>query len=260
MTEPLWALAAGCVPDAMPWDIPRIAEAAGFRSSGMWVDPGTTWQADALVRTRRALKDTGIQLIDAEVIWLDDAPAASDNQKLLVDVALELGARNLLCVSRHRDHGAALQQFRTLCERAGSDLRVVLEVGEFTSVRSLADAQAFVRDVDHPAAGILLDLMHINRSGDELPALPGQLYPYVQACDFYQSSREMSGMDYITAAVDDRCCLGEGEARHDDIVKVCAAPVDVSLEIRSRALREAFPDPFERGVQIFRRCRREAFC
>ncbi|MGV0033403.1 MAG: hypothetical protein ACNYPE_00020 [Candidatus Azotimanducaceae bacterium WSBS_2022_MAG_OTU7] len=41
-TEPMWALAAGCVPDAMPWDIPRIAQKAGFLSSGMWVEPETT--------------------------------------------------------------------------------------------------------------------------------------------------------------------------------------------------------------------------
>ena len=52
MTTPLWALAAGCVPDAAPCDIPRIAAAAGFRSSGMWVDPKTTWGRDALAKTQ----------------------------------------------------------------------------------------------------------------------------------------------------------------------------------------------------------------
>ena len=30
MTEPLWALAAGCVPDVMPWEIPLIAKKGGF--------------------------------------------------------------------------------------------------------------------------------------------------------------------------------------------------------------------------------------
>ena len=38
----LWAMAAGCVPDALPWDIPKIAHSAGFLSSGMWVDNNTT--------------------------------------------------------------------------------------------------------------------------------------------------------------------------------------------------------------------------
>ena len=260
MTEPLWALAAGCVPDAMPWDIPRIAQRAGFLSSGMWVDPETTWTGDALARTRTALNETGIQLVDAEVIWLGDERTATDNQKLFVDVALELGARNVLCVSRHQDRSAAIAQFRSLCEQAGTELRVVLEIGEFTSVRSLAAAREFVAEADHPAAGILLDLMHINRSGDELPDLADRLFPYVQACDFQQASAEMSGMEYIEAAVDGRSCLGEGEVSREWLARVCAADIDVSLEIRSKPLRDEFPDPFERGEQIFRRCQRSAWC
>ena len=86
--EPMWALAAGCVPDAMPWDIPRIAQKAGFLSSGMWVEPATTWSSDALSRTRLSLADTDISLVDVEVIWLEGGGQASDEHKLIVDVGL----------------------------------------------------------------------------------------------------------------------------------------------------------------------------
>ena len=130
MSEPLWALAAGCVPDAMPWDIPRIAAAAGFTSSGMWVDPATTWGPDALAKTRDALDETGIQLIDAEVIWLEGAAETNPGQRLVVEVGLELGARHVLVVSRHDDLDASIAQFRQLCEIAGDGLRVCLEFGE----------------------------------------------------------------------------------------------------------------------------------
>jgi len=255
----MWALAAGCVPDAMPWDIPRIARKAGFLSSGMWVDPATTWGSDALSKTHLSLAETGISLVDVEVIWLEGDDQASDNHKLIVDVGLELGARNVLVVSRHEDLAASVDQFRNICERAGDGIRICLEFGEFTSIKNLDAARSFVESVDHPTAGILIDLMHINRAGNPLPDLETSLFPYVQACDFFQESREMTGMDYIKAAVDDRCCLGEGEADQKDLEQICQSGKDVSLEIRSKDLRDKFPDPFVRGKEIFSRCIRNAF-
>jgi len=257
MTTPLWALAAGCVPDAAPWDIPRIAAAAGFRSSGMWVDPKTTWGPDALAKTQQALSETGIALVDVEVAWLEKSNRATDIQKLIVDVGLALGARNLLVVSRHEDYNASIEQFRDVCDRVGNDLRVCLEFGEFTQIKSLQAANAFIDAVDHPAAGILIDLMHIARSKEPLPDLTDSRFPYLQACDFLQSSTSMTGRDYIQAAVDDRYCLGEGEADATRMNLVRHANIDVSLEIRSRALRGAFPDPVQRAQAIFNRCVRE---
>ncbi len=257
--NPLWALAAGCVPDAMPWDIPRIAKAAGFKSSGMWVERATTWDDQALAKTKVALAETDIQLIDCEVVWLEGDARATDDQKLVVEVGLELGARNVLVVSRHDDLAASKQQFAELCDIAGDDIRVCLEFGEFTSIKNLKDAQSFVSDVDHRAAGILVDMMHLNRAGDDLPDINASLYPYVQACDFMAASGSLEGMDYIIAAVDERYCLGEAEASHEYLTTICDAPVDVSLEIRSKALRETYPDPFERGREIFARCARQRY-
>lgn len=259
MTEPYWALAAGCVPDAAPWDIPRIAAEAGFMSCGMWIDPKTTWQADALARTKSALEETGIHLVDVEAAWLEGGDTATADQKLLVEAGIELGARNVLVVSRHDNYEASVSQFRGLCETAGDDIRVNLEFGEFTSIKSLEAARRFVAEVDHPAAGILVDLMHLNRSGEPFPDLDDAVFSYVQACDFWQSSSSMTGMDYITAAVDARCCLGEGEARRSDIEAVCRSDLDVSLEIRSKALRDEFLDPVERARQIFKRCQKSTF-
>ena len=259
MAEPYWALAAGCVPDALPWEIPRIAGEAGFETCGMWVDPATTWDGGALGRTRTALTETGVKLIDVEALWLESGDRATDAQKLILEAGLELGARNVLVVSRHDDHTASLSQFRELCEWVGDGIRINLEFGEFTPIKSLSAARAFIAAVDHPTAGILIDLMHLNRAGDALPPLESAQFSYVQACDFLQSSATMTGADYIEAAVDGRCPLGEGEARRSDIEIVCRSEIDVSLEIRSQALRDAFPDPVERANQIRQRCRRSAF-
>ena len=259
-STPMWALAAGCVPDAAPWEIPRIAQAAGFRACGMWVDPATTWDSGALAKVRTALDETGVELVDVEALWLREGARANDAQKLLVEVALELGAPTVLVVSLADKLEDGVGQFRDLCAMAGADVRINLEFGEFTRVRSLAAAREFIDAVDHPAAAILIDLMHLNRAGDALPALTSSEFGYVQACDFWQSSASLTGTAYIEAAVDARCPLGEGEARRDDIAAVCRSDLDVSLEIRSKALREAFPDPYARATQIYERCRRESYC
>ena len=135
-------------------------------------------------------------------------------------------------------------------------MRVCLEFGEFTSIKSLPKAREFINAVDHKSAGILIDLMHLNRAGDDLPDIEDSIFPYVQGCDFWQSSSSMQGNDYIEAAVNSRCCLGEGEARKNDLSEMCRSSKDVSLEIRSLELRNQFPDPYIRAKEIFKRCKR----
>tara|TARA_Y100001960_G_C14607273_1_gene793903 strand:+ start:99 stop:878 length:780 start_codon:yes stop_codon:yes gene_type:complete len=254
MKEPLWALAAGCVPDVMPWEIPLIAKKGGFLSSGMWVDSSTTWSDDALKKTKDSLKETGIKLIDVEVTWLENTGQLNDAHKLIIDVGLELSAKNILVVNRHEDYEKSQNQFHKMCEYAGGDIRICLEFGEFTKIKSLKHAQKFINSINHSSSGILIDLMHINRSNEELPELSNSIYPYVQGCDFWQSSKTLTGDDYISAAIDDRCCLGKGEANKDFISKVCKSDLDVSLEIRSKELRDRFPNPYKRAEYIFNNC------
>ena len=252
-------MAAGCVPDALPWEIPLIANQAGFQSSGMWLDTNTTWNKNALSKTKESLEKTEIQLIDIEVTWLENDGNLSDNQKLIIDVGLELSAKNILVVNRHDDFHEALSQFYKMCEYADKNIRVCLEFGEFTNVKSLSKAIDFVNTINHPVAGILIDLMHINRSKEDIPDLNNPIFSYIQGCDFYQSSNKLTGDNYIIAAIDDRCCLGHGEAIKEEVMKMCKSDLDVSLEIRSKDLRDKFPDPYERASYIFKNCIREDY-
>jgi len=259
INKPLWAMAAGCVPDAMPWDIPLIAHKAGFQSSGMWVDENTSWDKKALYKTKESLEKTELQLIDVEVTWLENDERLNDSHKLIIDVGLELSAKNILVVNRHNDYDKALNQFYKMCEYADKNIKVCLEFGEFTNVKSLSNAIDFVNTINHPVAGILIDLMHINRSKENIPDLNNPIFSYIQGCDFYQSSKKLTGDNYIMAAIDDRCCLGHGEAIKEEVVKMCKSNLDVSLEIRSKDLRNKFPDPYERASYIFKNCIREDY-
>ena len=251
MRKRLWAMAAGCVPDIPPWEIPLVAQAGGFGSCGMWVDPETDWDASALGKTRQAISASGVDLIDVEPLWLEQPEII---QSTIVAAGIELGARNVLVVSREPERHKAQDRFQRLCEFAGTEIRLMLEFAVFTEVKSLREAVTFVREVDHPSGGVLIDQMHLNRSGEELPDLNDPIFSYVQACDFYASSLTKEGSDYIVAAVDERCPLGEGDASATVANAIRNSEVDVSLEIRSKALRDEFPDPRERARQIFDRC------
>ena len=251
MLERLWAMAAGCVPDAYPWEIPHIARAGGFDSCGMWVDPEAGWDSVALAKTRRSLASSGVKLLDVEPLWLEKSKSF---QMTVVSAGIELGARNVLVVSREPDMRRAQERFQVLCDFAGTEIRIVLEFGVFTEVKSLGDALIFIREVGHASAGVLIDQMHLNRSGERLPDLNDPLFPYVQACDFPASSASKEGSDYIIAALDERCPLGEGDASLADSEVIRNGEIDVSLEIRSKALRDEFPDAKERARQIFERC------
>ena len=101
----------------------------------------------------------------------------------------ELSAKNILVVNRHEDYEKSQNQFYKMCEYAGGDIRICLEFGEFTNIKSLKHAQKFINSINHSSSGILIDLMHINRSNEELPELSNSIYPYVQGCDFWQSSK-----------------------------------------------------------------------
>ena len=70
----------------------------------------------------------------------------------------------------------------------------MFEFGEFTSIiKSLESAIFFNTEINHPVAGILIDLMHINRSNRKKLPHPDLnhdplFFSYIQGCDFYQSS------------------------------------------------------------------------
>ena len=157
-----------CIRDR-PWDIPLIAHKAGFQSSGMWVDENTSWDKKALYKTKESLEKTELQLIDVEVTWLENDERLNDSHKLIIDVGLELSAKNILVVNRHNDYDKALNQFYKMCEYANKNIKVCLEFGEFTNVKSLSKSIYFVNTINHPVAGILIDLMPVSYTHLTLP-------------------------------------------------------------------------------------------
>jgi hypothetical protein len=70
--------------------------------------------------------------------------------------------------------------------------------------------------------------------------------PYVQLCDAPASAPEQ----LVVEALDGRLTLGAGELPVGELVDVLPARTALSLEIRSAALRSAYPDPTDRARHV----------
>ena len=91
-----------------------------------------------------------------------------------LDVAAALGARTVVAVhfGAPAPVDLAAERFAVLCDAAADrDLQVALEFPAFATISDVATAWDVVRLADRPNAGILVDLWHHRRGGNDEDAL-----------------------------------------------------------------------------------------
>ena len=250
MTERRIGLAAGVVPELGPAEAVEAAAKGGFDLAGLWFDP-EAWTDDVTRRVRARLKDTGIGAIDIEPIWIRSG-ALDPVYFRLLDVGAEAGAQNALAVSLDPDLSATADKLGALCEHAEPrGIRVCLEFGLFTAIKTLEMALAVIGRVTSPAIGLLVDPLHLQRSGGapkDLANVRPELLPYAQFCDAARSGPGADDPDGIVReALDGRLQAGEGSLPLGELLAVLPAGIPLSVELRSKALREGWPDPVERA-------------
>lgn len=243
------SLATGTLPDISPPEVVRAAAAAGFTHCGIWFDPDE-WTGETTRAVRSALEETGLKLLDLEVIWIN--PGMHDpNHDRAIATAGELGAQNVLVVSSEPDTEKAKLRFERICALCGeAGVNAALEFLPITEVRSLHDALDLLRSVDHPAGKLLVDPLHLARSGGhpiDLHELPEFLFSYAQFCDAPAVNPDMSYDAILAEAVDGRLQPGEGELPLTELLAALPEDLPLALEVRSKALRDQYPDPVARA-------------
>lgn len=251
------SLAAGCLPEFSPEQTVAAAAAAGFSQCGIWCDM-KDWSASRLQAVRRALETGGIKALDVEVIWIHRGAPDPDLERI-VDIGGELGARFGLVVSSDPDDAGTARRFEALCRRAEqSNLVLVLEFLPITEVKSLAQAVAIVERVAHPRGRVLLDSLHLARTGGHPTAVATYdpaLFPYLQICDAAAveaapGTGERTVPELLEEAIDGRDHPGRGALPVAELVQQFPGHA-LSLEIRSKALREGYPDPLPRAAAVY---------
>jgi sugar phosphate isomerase/epimerase len=259
MKEPQLSLAAGVLPEFRPEVIVAAAGAAGYPAVGIGFDPDR-WSDAVCRRVRRALDGGNVTALDIEVIWMRAGATVSDSARRLIAAGGELGASNVLIVSANPDRAEALHQFGALCELAeAAGMRAVLEFLMISQIRTLDDALALVRDVGHPAGGVLVDSLHLQRCGatpEAVAAIEPELLPYAQLCDGPAVLADTGHDAFLIDAVDGRLAPGDGELPLRRLMHALPAGIPLSLEVRSKRYRERFPDPEARARAVLDRTRR----
>jgi sugar phosphate isomerase/epimerase len=192
MPAPLISLAHLTLLQLSPPELVTVAANAGFDAVGLRLLPAVPGEATyapltdraLLTATKRRLDALGVRLLDAEVIRLRPETEPR-NYRAFFEAARELDARFVLAISDDDEESRVASNLNGLAALGAEyGLRVVLEFISYFGIRTLASAVRVV--TASGAGGVLLDALHLHRSGG-LPADLGRydvnLFPYVQLCD-----------------------------------------------------------------------------
>lgn len=245
-SDRLLSLAAGVCPETAPAEFVTACATAGWTACGIWFD-AASW-TDAVAReVRTRLDDTGLVALDMEPIFVTPD---GDHGERMIDAAATVGARNLLVVSRGVDDGPFVDRFAQLCDLAAPvGIGCSLEFMAFMSVRDLPQAIAVLDAVDRPNAAVLVDNLHLARTGGtvaDVATIDAARLPYVQLCDAEAARPD----NLVVEALDGRLTLGAGELPVGDLIAALPQHTAISLEVRSAHLRTSFPDPKDRARHV----------
>jgi sugar phosphate isomerase/epimerase len=255
----LVSLAAGTVLDVGPAEAVDVAALGGYGAVGLWFDVDTWTDATTRAVAER-LDATGLEPLDLEPVILGRGTDTRDDPgEELIDTAAMLGVRHVLVASGPASRAAVVDRYGELCRRAEpAGVRVVLEFLPIFTIATLGDALGVVQEVGSPSGGVLVDTLHLARSGGgpaDLAAVPAELLPYLQLADAPDRLDDPTPARLREEALHGRLLPGQGQLPLDQTL--AAVPdVPVSVELRSQALMQAFPDPTERARAVLAATRR----
>lgn len=197
---------------------------------------------DRLLRdVKAAMADSGVSMADAEMIRLKPETDLARFDPFLDRIA-ELAAKHILVAVDDPDEARATDTYGRLCQRvAPYGFSADLEFMPWTGVKTIQDARRMVEAAASPAAAILFDTLHFDRSAstlDDLAALPPTMMNYVQICDG-PVPYDASDAELVRVARQARLIPGEGGIDFAPIVARLPAGITVSVEVPNRPQAEA---------------------
>ena len=121
-----------------------------------------------------------------------------------------------------------------------------------TQLRFIDITQYPFIQVTNPSSQAMIDSLHLERSGGTIDSLMGvdrHLLPYLQICDAPAILDDLSVAGRLHEALEGRLLPGDGALPIGPLLR--AVPeVPLSFEIRSAALRAAYPNPLARARAV----------
>ncbi|MGX1787905.1 sugar phosphate isomerase/epimerase family protein [Bosea sp. NPDC055332] len=223
-----------------------ITEAArcGFRSVGLRVHPATvggaayptrvgTWSHRELAHV---LRSEGMRLNEIEFIQITPGIEIGAYEPLF-EAGTDLGAASVTVSGDDPDTARLTANFAALCELAGRyGLRVDLEFMRWRAVATVGQAEAVVRGAGRSNGAILVDALHLSRSGgqpEDLRAIPASMLRAAQLCDADGVMPKLDE-DIVAEAREGRLPPGEGTLPLAELLAALPADATLSVEMPSR--------------------------
>lgn len=193
-----------------------------------------------------AMRDLGVSISLGEGFMVGPGRDIRDRAEDLHLMA-ELGARRINTVSLDPDASRTFDQFGTLTDMAAEyGIETTVELVPGLTVGTLEVAMDAIRAVDRQTFRLLIDAMHLVRSGAtvaDVAALDPAVIGHVQLCDVPLTP---TNPDYTDEAMYQRMVPGDGELPLFDLLTVLPPDVGLGLEVPLRAEAEAGSDPHVR--------------
>lgn len=247
-----------------PPELVTVAARVGFQSIGLRVHPalagGVAYPLTAGTAAQRdlaaLLKSEGLRLNEIEFIQLTPEIDIASFAPMLAAGA-ELGAVAVTVSGDDPDSARLAANFAALCDLAGSfGLRVDLEFMRWRAVGNLAQALAVLRQAGAANGAVLVDALHLSRSGGDpadLKAVPAEMLRAAQLCD---AAATMPATDaaIIEEAREGRLPPGEGALPLAALLQ--ALPTDavlsVELPMRGRDASSRIAIAYEATLRLLR--------
>jgi len=257
MSERVFSLASLTVLELSPPDMVEVAARAGYSHVGLRLVPATPEEhhfalvADSELRrqTLARLRDTGIGVLDVEILRLKPETVVADFEKILA-VGAQLGASELLVAGNDPDEQRLTEHFAELCDLAALyGLHPHLEFMPWTDARNLQQAVRIVENAGRENGGVLVDAFHFDRSESRLEDLakvaPSRLR-YAQLCDV-AGLRPTDMAEILRQARNERRFPGDGDCDLSGLLGCLPANIPLSLEIPTVQLLEQGVSGLERA-------------
>lgn len=189
------SLAPLTVLELSPPELVACAAEAGYDAVGLRLIRATeeesvlpTIGSTPMIReTRQRLDDTGLILLDIEVLRLRPDTKVRDHFGAFLETGAYLGAQQILVTGNDPDHWRLadnLAELGLFAQEFGMSPN--LEPMPWTDVHDLGEACEIIRRCTGSPVGVLVDALHYDRAlatPEDLRALPAEWTRYVQICD-----------------------------------------------------------------------------
>lgn len=235
-------LAPTSVMDVPPLDFLRIAGEVGYDGVGLrlYRSPHLPFfpVADdpALIRAmKRTIADHGLQVLDIFTFYLLPETDVTDFKPAL-ELGAEFGARFAVVQGNDPDRVRMQERFRQVCDLAAAlGLGIVIEFVPARQISTLAMALQLIAQSQRENAGVLVDPLHLSRSGgtaQEVAAAAPGLFPYAQFCDGLLDPGEPNPALFgKPMSLGTRCVPGEGRLPIRELLRALPADVPLSIEV-----------------------------